>query len=188
MIVHERLVADRTLQDIADDVGLSHEGVRWIVARAAPLWLVGLARQRVEARRRLRAFVTAPTSRACRLCGKRFTPRGAVKYCSAEHQRLANVVIRFAIASQDTKDAHQRAVARYTLAHPDQYPDYQMAYARRVLDGTAPMAGTAHGRWYIRGSETHATLLRAWYNDWPVCGRIHPDIRERLAAETGIER
>lgn len=156
-----------SLRSIGRDHGISGERVRQVMLARYGAGLVGLAKQRLSARRRLRRYVDGRVSVTCAVCGDPVGSRVAQPrwpLCVAHRPLRSQVML---MCDERYHAAHRAAVARLQ--------------GRQVPDEPSPR------RSLRKGSRMHALCIEAYRNGWPLLERLPPGLRAWLAAEAEAE-
>lgn len=156
---------DRTLQQIADDHGLSRERIRQLLVDAYGTGLVGLVKFRREARDRLRTYVDRRVA-TCFICGVVYAPTGKDTRwsCCSAHAHMQNRVRL--VCDPERKAKHSLLVRPVVPTYSD--PCWQKRTGRR---------------WLAAGSEIHDLCTEAYANAWPLLDVLPDEIRQQLVEE-----
>lgn len=147
----ERWMWGETLQEIADEFGVSKERIRQLIQRY--LAATGTSPEEIRrAKKRDRRAATASrdaraiyeellrrmsAGRHCEICGGYNLRDKRTKTCSTECAALMKTTARY-WTSPERHENHRRQVAQSVLRHPDKYSDRTVEHARAVLSDAPP--------------------------------------------------
>jgi ERCC4-type nuclease/endogenous inhibitor of DNA gyrase (YacG/DUF329 family)/coenzyme F420-reducing hydrogenase delta subunit len=188
-----RWVADRvagaTLQEIAEEAGISRERVRQLLKMLEPSapWDAVARVERAE-RAEVEAVAAAAekqahleTSEPCPTCGGT-VPQPGRRFCSSDCRERWDV-LRWHI-EEKRRASHRWYAARWTVDNPDAVEDFQLRHALRVLEGTA--GSNEERRWLIEGSQPFKVAVEAVVNRWPLADLLPDPVRAQVDEYLGL--
>lgn len=173
-----------TLQEIADQVGLTRERVRQITNMVEPSkpWEAVDRVERLE-REEVAAIAAAALEEVrsaqadpCPVCGGAVDGISRRRYCSTDCRHRYNV-LRYHV-EPDRRKMQRFRTSRWVVDHADEVPDFQLRHAKRVLAGAARW--NEQRRWLIVGSEAFAVAVEAVINGWPLAELLPDLIRAQI--------
>lgn len=163
---------DETINEIAAETGYTTQFCYMQAAKLSPSrpWQTRRRMAQIEAE----AHGMNEKFKYCQVCG---VGHFKTAYCSTRCRNVQLIYLRRATATEEYRASHQRSVAKWYLAHPDEANEYQIRHAHRVLDGESGY----HGRWLTVGSLSWKWAVYAYQEGWPIADRLHPEIRAQVA-------